>query len=168
MLRVATGLVGAADAEDAAQEALMRAWQAWDTLREVDALGGWLMRITINVCRDWQRGRLSRHLQFGRSLPDEVSNSSRPRFALLTADPGASDHTGALDLRGAVNHLPAHLRLVVVLRYYAGMDATEVGNALGIPAVTVRTRLHRALRVLRDRLDDAEVRPPAVYTRGGM
>lgn len=168
MLRVATGLVGPADAEDAAQEALMRAWQAWDTLRDVDALRGWLLRITVNVCRDWRRGRFGRYLQLTLPLPDDVGLTGGERLASLAADPGASDHTGALDLRLAISHLPANLRLVVVLRYYAGLDATELGAALGIPAVTVRTRLHRALRVLRDRLRDADVLPPAAYTQGGM
>jgi len=41
---------------------------------------------------------------------------------------------------------------VVVLRFYAGLDATEIGELLSIPAVTVRSRLHRALLQMRDRL----------------
>jgi DNA-directed RNA polymerase specialized sigma24 family protein len=61
MMRVAAALVGLADAEDAAQEALMRAWQAWKTLRDVDAVRPWLLRITVNVCRQWRRGNFGRH-----------------------------------------------------------------------------------------------------------
>jgi len=55
--------------------------------------------------------------------------------------------------------LPEHLRVVVALRYYAGLDATEIGAALGIPAGTVRSRLHRALEQLRDRLAPPASRP---------
>ena len=56
MLRVAAALVGPAEAEDAVQEASMRAWQSWTTLRNVDAVRPWLLRITLNVCRQWRRG----------------------------------------------------------------------------------------------------------------
>ena len=56
MLRVATALIGPADAEDAVQEAAMRAWQAWATLRNPDAARSWLLQITVNVCRGWRRG----------------------------------------------------------------------------------------------------------------
>ncbi|HEX8981405.1 MAG TPA: sigma factor [Ktedonobacterales bacterium] len=53
MARVAAALVGA-DAEDAAQEALVRAWRAWPTLRDPASTCAWLMQITVNVCRSWR------------------------------------------------------------------------------------------------------------------
>jgi RNA polymerase sigma-70 factor, ECF subfamily len=148
MLRVAAALVGLADAEDAAQEAAVRAWQAWDTLRDITALRPWLLRITVNVCRQWQRGGFGRRTRLVEALPEESSEL----LAALEADPGGSDHTGMLDLRHAVNALNDDLRCVVVLRYYAGMDATAVGEALGIQPATVRTRLKRALDQLRQTL----------------
>ncbi|HEV2404693.1 MAG TPA: sigma-70 family RNA polymerase sigma factor, partial [Ktedonobacterales bacterium] len=73
-------------------------------------------------------------------------------LGLLGDDPGTSDSTGALDLRHAINRLDADQRLVVVLRYYAQMDATEIGAVLNVPPATVRTRLRRALARLRERL----------------
>jgi RNA polymerase sigma-70 factor, ECF subfamily len=149
MLRVAAALLGPADAEDAAQEAVTRAWQSWSTLRDPNAVRPWLLRITVNVCRQWHRGRFGTRRRLTEPLPEEEET---PAFALLGADPGASDATAALDLRQAVNALPEDLRLVVVLRYYGGMDATEVGAALSMPPATVRTRLKRALAMLRDQL----------------
>ncbi|MGE5334916.1 MAG: RNA polymerase sigma factor [Nitrososphaerota archaeon] len=148
ILRVAAALVGPADAEDAAQEAIMRGWQAWPTLRDTAAVRSWLLRITVNVCRDWQRGRFGTR----RRLTEPLTDDEMIPLALLGGDPGASDHANAIDLRGAIDTLDEDLRLVVVLRYYSGMDATEVGAILGIPPATVRTRLRRALRVLRGRL----------------
>ena len=71
---------------------------------------------------------------------------------------GTSDHTGALDLRAAVRDLPSEQRLVVALRFYGGMRATEIAEALDIPAATVRTRLHRALITLRTRLQPSDGR----------
>lgn len=148
MLRVAAALVGPADAEDATQEAITKAWLAWSTLHDKDALRAWLLRITVNVCRQWYRGRYGTRRRLTQPLPEEDTAG----FALLGADPGASDATAVLDLRLAVNALPDDLRVIVMLRYFGGMDATEVGMALGIPPATVRTRLRRALTLLRDRL----------------
>jgi RNA polymerase sigma-70 factor (ECF subfamily) len=149
MLRVAAALVGLADAEDAAQEAAVRAWRAWDSLRDSNALRPWLLRITVNVCRRWHRGGFGRRARLVETLPDD---DSAELLASLEADPGASDHTGALDLRHAVNALGEELRVVVVLRYYAGLNATEVADVLNIPPATVRTRLKRAIDQLRQTL----------------
>jgi RNA polymerase sigma-70 factor, ECF subfamily len=148
ILRVAAALVGPADAEDAAQEAITRGWQAWPTLRDSSAARAWLLRITVNVCRDWQRGRFGTR----RRLTEPLYDDEAAPLAMLGGDPGASDHANAIDLRGAIGALDEDLRLVVVLRYYSGMDATEVGAILGIPPATVRTRLRRALRQLRGQM----------------
>lgn len=145
MARVAAALVGMADAEDAAQEALLRAWRGWPALRDAGAVHTWLLRITVNVCRNWQMGH------FG---------ASRRRVApLALADhlttPAHDGDADALDLRQAVMALPDDLRRVVALRFYAGMDSTQMGAVLDAPAATIRTRLRRALELLRRDLDDS-------------
>jgi RNA polymerase sigma-70 factor (ECF subfamily) len=155
MMRVAAALVGLDQAEDAAQDALIKAWLAWSTLRDISALRPWLLRITVNVCRQWHRkvsGTRSRITQ--PLLEDTAILENTVVVAMLALDPGTSDHTGSLDLRFAVNHLPPDYRVVVVLRYYAGLDASEISAVLGIPAATVRTRLRRGLIALRERLSD--------------
>ncbi len=126
----------------------MRGLQARHALREASSLRSWLIRITYNVCHDWRRGRFGTQRSLTQPLFDETDES----LAIFDDDPGASDATAALDLRQAINRLDMDLRVVVVLRYYAGMDATEVGAALGLAPATVRTRLRRALAVLRDHL----------------
>lgn len=148
MLRTAAALIGAGDAEDATQEAILRAWQSWHTLRDGAALRSWLLRITAHICQDWRRGRFGTRRARTQPLLDE---DALP-LGLLGDDPGTSDSTGALDLRHAINLLDADQRIVVVLRYYAQMDATEIGAALNLPPATVRTRLRRALAQLRERL----------------
>ena len=149
MQRVAAALVGSADAEDAAQEAITRGWQAWATLRSDEALRAWLLRITVNVCHDWQRGRFGTRRRLTEPLPE---GDNAPPFALPGADPGASDHAAALDLRHALYVLDDDLRLIVALRYFGGMDATEIGLLLGTPPATIRTRLRRALHLMRTSL----------------
>lgn len=153
MLRVAVALVGAADAEDATQEAIVRAWQAWADLRDVESLRPWLLRITVNVCRQWHRGSFGTRRRMTARLPDEGSEF----LALLDDDP--SDRVAALDLRRAINQLNDDMRLVVVLRYYGGMDASEIGATLGVQSATIRTRLRRALLVLRQYLRDSGEMP---------
>src|SRR4029077_17649490 len=143
MMRVAAAFVGPAEAEDAAQEAALRAWQAWSTLRDVNAVRPWLLQITVNVCRHWQRGLKGQQQAHMQSLPGDEEGSHV--LAMLDTDPGTSDHTGALERLSAINALASDLRTVVVLRFYAGLDATEIGEALSIPAGTVRSRLPRAL-----------------------
>lgn len=148
---VALALIGPADADDAVQEALVRGWQSWATLRDPASVRPWLLRITVNVCRDWWRGRYGAH----RRLREPLEEADLRPLAYLVSHPGASFHATTLDLRNAVNRLDDGLRVVVVLRYYAGLDATEIGEALGMPASTVRGRLSRALALLRASLGDS-------------
>lgn len=150
LTRVAAALVGMADAEDAAQEAVMRAWRAWPELRVRSAARSWLISITVNVCRDWLRGRFGARRRLTESLTGD-DDEQRP-IAQIDADPGASDYAAALDLRHALTTLDEDLRMIVALRYYAGMDSTTIGSALGLPATTIRTKLRRALALLRVRL----------------
>ena len=165
LLKVTSALVGFADAEDAAQEAVLRAWQARANLRDPAALRPWLMQIAVNVCRSWQRGRFGRERRHEQPLTAATAET-RELLATLDADPGTLGHAAALDLRQAINALDAELRLVVVLRFYAGLDATAIGLLAGIPPATIRTRLRRALALLRERLRDSGHRPAAPSREG--
>lgn len=149
MARVAAALVGLADAEDAAQEALLRAWRGWPSLRDADAIRAWLLRITVNVCRNWQAGHFG--AEHRRNEPLDLA--TRLAIADQHGGLGAAE---ALDVRQAVMALPNDLRRVVALRFYAGMDSTQIGAALDAPAATIRTRLRRALELLRRDLQEKD------------
>jgi len=88
MLRVATALVGAVDAEDAAQEAVIRAWRFWPSLRDKQAVRSWLLSITVNVCHQWQRGEFGRRQHLTQALPDDADT----HMTTFAHDPGASAH----------------------------------------------------------------------------
>lgn len=146
MARVAAALVGMADAEDAAQEALLRAWQHWPTLRDASAVHTWLLRITVNVCRNWQAGHFGTTRRLNEPL-DPALHDAAP------SEHGGEPHDAdTLDLRQALATLPDELRRVVALRFYAGMNSAEIGEVLDVPAATIRTRLRRALELLREGL----------------
>lgn len=163
LLKAASALVGFDDAEDAAQEAVLRAWRRRESLRDLAAFRPWLLHIAVNVCHEWRRGWYGKHLRA--SLPLTADHAEL--LGTLDADPGDSGYALALDLRQAINELAPDLRIAVVLRYYAGMDASEIGAALGVPPPTIRTRLRRALSLLRERLRDSGHLPVPERNEGG-
>ena len=166
VLHLATALLGPADAEDAAQEAILRGMQAWPTLRDERALKSWLLRIVYRVCIDLKRGRFGTHQVRTQPLPE--ADDEALSVAVGGGDLGGSDHAAALDLRVAIHALDAGLRSVVVLRYYVGMDATAIGAVLGLPPPTVRTRLRRALTLLRQDLHPHGSLPSMHTEKGGQ
>jgi RNA polymerase sigma-70 factor (ECF subfamily) len=149
MLRVARVMVGADDAEDVAQEAITNAWRRRSDLRDLAAARGWLLRITINTCHNWRRARNNPTARYALPLTEEPLLPQ----GLYASDPGASDHAIRLDLRQAIASLEVEHQQLIALRYFAGLDATEIGAMLGAPPATVRTRLRRALALLRQRLN---------------
>lgn len=163
VLRLATALVGPADAEDAAQEALLHGLRAWPGMRDTGALRAWLLRITYNICIDWLRGR------FGTSRAHTQPLTASELGGLVSPDPepGGGEHAARLDLRQAIGRLDADLRQVIVLRYYVGLDATEIGAALDLPPSTVRSHLHRARARLRQDLGLTDAPPASEQQKGG-
>ena len=162
MARVAAALVGLADAEDAAQEALLRAWQAWPALREAGAVHTWLLRITTNVCRNWQTGRFGAQQRVTQSLESDSTQTLLQHAGV--SGPGTASHTDALDLQRAIAELTDDLRYIIALRFYAGLDATEIGALLDAPPATIRTRLRRALTLLRDSLESTSGAESSAWT----
>ena len=151
MQRVARAMVGSAEAEDVVQEAVTRAWQSFATLREAGAARAWLLRITVNLCHNWRR----RVANQGGVIPllDELAHAGP-----AAVDVGMAQYAAVLDVREALRRLDADHQQLVALRYYAGLDATEIGAALGVPPATVRTRLRRALALMRDYLASTDPR----------
>ncbi len=149
MLRVARVMVGADDAEDVAQEAVTRAWRHREDLRDSAAVRAWLLRITNNTCHNWRRARNNPTGRYAQPLAEEPLLPA----GLYASDPGASDHALRLDLRQAIACLEPEHQQLIALRYFAGLDSAEIGAMLGAPPATVRTRLRRALTLLRQRLD---------------
>ncbi len=133
--RTATLLLGdPAEAEDATQDALLRAWQRWDQLEDEDRAGAWFGRILVNVCRDRLR----------RPRPTPV------RWIPDRAVPDATATTVERDsLRQAFGDLNADQRIAIVLRYDLDLTTEAIAARTGVPEGTVKSRLHHALRTLR-------------------
>jgi RNA polymerase sigma-70 factor (ECF subfamily) len=142
--RLAGFILGdAREAEDATQDALARAWRQRSSLRRLDAAQAWFDRILVNVCRDRLRRRRPRvrWAEMDEGLP---SPGADPFAALLARD----------TVLRAMNGLPVDQRIVLVLRYWADLPVEAIADRLGVPAGTVKSRLHYALRTLRAVLVD--------------
>jgi RNA polymerase sigma-70 factor (ECF subfamily) len=155
MYAVAFLILRAADlAEDAVQEALVRAWKQLPSLRDPDRFDAWLYRLVVNACADQGR-QVRRWSQPVRSLP---------------LDPAVGDHAGSVATRDQLERgfrrLKPEQRAVVVLHYYSGFSASEIAEMLGIPEGTARSRLHYATEALRAALE-ADARLPVVAQERG-
>ncbi|MGZ6315293.1 MAG: RNA polymerase sigma factor [Candidatus Limnocylindrales bacterium] len=136
-------LADSAEAQDAVQEASVRAWKGWAALRERDRFHAWFSQILVNVCRTRLRQRSRR-----RTL--DVDD-----FDLEGADPFRS--ALARDAVGrSLSSLSRELRMVVVLRYWGDLSLAEIAERLRIPIGTVKSRHHAALQALRRRIEPAE------------
>ncbi|MEW1889326.1 SigE family RNA polymerase sigma factor [Streptomyces sp. NPDC048567] len=139
-----TGDLG--EAEDAVQEAYVRAWQRWD---KVSASGDplpWVRTVAVRLSiSTWRRtrGRLRAHFRHG--VPADVPGLTEDRVALM----------------GALEELNRDQRQAVVLHHMLGLPVEEVARETGASNGAVRTRLHRARRILGERLADT----PAVTGR---
>lgn len=129
-------------AEDAVQETFLKAYRALSSFRGESSPKTWLMRIAVNVCRDYQRsGWFTRVNRF--ITPDDL-----PERAAEERDEAAAD------LADAIMRLPARHREVVLLYYYQSMTMPEIAGALGINASSVSRRLKAACASLREALGE--------------
>ncbi len=138
-----------AEAEDVAQEAFVRAWQALPKFRGGSALRTWLYRIVINLCIN-RFPRLRRELS---ELTDD-DIGSLPETTRLEHDPALRSELRerrAL-LHREIERLPDSQRMLVTLRYQDELSYEDIANLVGLPLGTVKTGLFRAKERLRQSL----------------
>lgn len=140
--RVALRMLGnRADAEDAAQDALVGAWRALPGFRMGSSFSTWLYRIVTNRCLSvLRRGRIEEQ------LPETHADSA----------PGPHERAEARDrldsLKAALAALTPEQRAALVLREFEGLRYDEIGEVLGLSEAAVKGRLHRARLELADRV----------------
>ncbi len=143
-----------ADAEDALQEAYLRAWRALDGFRAEARLSTWLVRIVVNEALGRLRRRHVAVTSLDEAMSEHPTNDQAPFAA--AADRQPEQVTARTQLRqlieSRIDRLPEDFRTVFMLRAVEGMSAQEVAESLDIPAATVRTRCFRARRLMREAL----------------
>ena len=149
--RTAYVITGSApDAEDAAQEAFVKAYRALARFREGAGLRPWLLKIVANEARNRIRSTGRRQ-----QLELRLIQSSRPGAAATSAEAVAVASDERRRLLAMVNALSDEDRLVIASRYFLELSGEETAAALGIPEGTVKSRLSRALARLRTRVEEA-------------
>lgn len=134
-------------AEDLTQEAFLLAWKGLGKFDPAQPFKPWLLRVAINCCLSNRRRRSFTTVPLNESGADvTVDQSLSPEEAVVLHD------TQRL-VREAVGSLEEVSRLVVMLRYFAELSIPEIASVLSCPQGTVKSRLHRALAQLRDRLE---------------
>lgn len=124
-------------AEDATQDALIRAWRDLPTLREVERFDAWLYRLVVRSCADIGRHR----------------RRWRTEITVLPVEPAELDRASELADRDQVERglrrLTEAQRTILILHFYLDLSPAETAEALDIPVGTAKSRLHYAIEALR-------------------
>lgn len=148
--RTALAILGnEADARDATQEIFLRVWRNLPELRDADRFGAWFGRIVVNTCRTSIRGRrrrIVREISVG-ALPDageQLPSQASPH----------DDRTADLDLlERALDRLSLADRTLLALHHFEHLPLEAIGERLGVPGKTVKSRLFSARRSLERALE---------------
>lgn len=141
-----------ADAEEALQDAWIRALTGLDRFQGDAALATWLSRIAINTAL--MRLRAARRQK--RQAPPTAQDAAVIPFPhTLSPDPERSmaQHQILQIVEAAADDLPDGLRLVFMARVVEGLSQAETADLLGVPEATVKTRLHRARKQIRSHVE---------------
>ncbi len=143
-----TALAGNRDrAEDLAQESFLRLYESRDRYAERGRLTGYLYRIALNLLRSQERQRKRR--RFLRSMFFSANGQGAdPRQQVRVLETELQR-----ELRKAVADLPLHFRVPLVLHELAGWSYREIGELSGCKEGTVKSRIHRGRKLLRERLE---------------
>jgi RNA polymerase sigma-70 factor (ECF subfamily) len=131
-----------ADAEEAVQDAFLRVWRFRAAVPGDAGAKPWLYRVLVNACCSNLRRETGRRARTADGdLPDVPAPGPSPEAAASQAESAAA-------VQDALADLPEHLRIPVVLRYYAGLSEREIATAIRRRPGTVKSRLHEARRRL--------------------
>ena len=143
-------LVNKEDARDAAQEAFIKVYRALPGFRGDSKFTTWLHRITNNVCLDYLRKRD----RFTVSLDGEADDDGEAKSRDIPADfdVGAAVESAEFRtfVRRAMDQLPEQHRMMIVMRDMQDLSYTEIASLLELPEGTVKSRINRARKHLRD------------------
>jgi RNA polymerase sigma-70 factor (ECF subfamily) len=147
------------DARDVLQDTLLRAFTSLKDLRHPGAMRAWVYRVAANAClMKRRRGKFEpRQMLSLEELMPRFTEGGLPEIPDASALPDEALRRSEIQrvLRRAVEALPPHYRVVLVMRDMQGLSTQEVVDALGLPETAVKMRLHRARLMVRRSLEEA-------------
>ncbi|MEZ4389163.1 MAG: RNA polymerase sigma factor [Candidatus Krumholzibacteriia bacterium] len=147
------------DAEDVTQEAFLRLWRT-DPDVPPERLGAWLTRVAHNLCIDHVRRRKTVRVYFGRPDPDALD--SLAAAAAVESPPEALGQ----ELLDAMESLSAETRSVMLMHYQQGLKLREIADLLDQNVNSLKVRIHRARKTLREVLERPGQPPLAARGKG--
>ena len=146
----------AADADEAVQDAFVKAYTHFGSFREELPFEIWFTRILINGCLDRLKARLRRERWMAPPVVDAAGVERDQAEYLPSRTPSPEDYVLSRERRrqlmAALSELPERQRLVFMLSHFEGQSSREVSQATGLNESTVRVHLFRAIRRLRSLL----------------
>lgn len=137
------------DAEDALQEASLKAYRALDGYREQDAFRAWFFRILANQCRDIGRRRRRYDLRFRRTEPAPDAGPPGPP----APGDGARELEARDALQQALDRLDPRMREAILLKHGEGLDYAEMARITGVGISALKMRVKRGCELLRPWLE---------------
>ena len=137
--------------EDLVQEAFTRLFLKRAQYRKQAKFSSYLWRITLNLCQDELRRRVSRERLIDPLAPIETENALQE--IQDGPDSEAESNEEAAAVRSALGQLPDPVRIIVVMRHYHDMKFREIAEALDLPESTVKTRMTQGLTLLAKHLN---------------
>lgn len=142
------------EAEDVVQDTFLRVYMNMDRYDENQKFSTWIYRIATNLCIDRLRKRKPNY-SLDAEMPD---GEGADWYSLLPSDQDTPEEEFVLSetqeqIRKAIQTLPEKYKSVVVLRYLHDMSLQEIGDVLGMPVTTIKTRVHRGREYLRKKLE---------------
>ena len=139
------------DAEDAVQDALIRAYQFFDRFDTDRPLSPWLKRIAVNVCLN--------RLNAEKPASSLDENLPPPKDPHPGPETQTTEHQRGERIRAEIVRLPSHYRAVIELRHFQELSYEEIASTLDRPLSSVKSDLFRARKILAERLKDLNHEP---------
>jgi len=134
------------DADDLYQETWLKVCAKFEYYNSLCAFEGWLTLICVNTYRDNLRKK-SRSLIFDHFVSQESKDAVMENVAIV-------EKADFSDLHDAVQHLPEKLRMTIILYYFKDLDINQTAHALHIPPGTVKSRLSKAKKLLKEMIQN--------------
>jgi len=149
------------DAEEVAQDTLLKVFESFDQLQEPERVRPWVFRIAKNACLMKRRKSIfapAHELSLDEFMPSKSDSDGAPKLQIADWSSLPDDQVLQSEMREvlgrAIGDLPENYRSVILLRDMEELSTEETAQVLELSEDTVKTRLHRARLALRAKLDD--------------
>jgi len=134
------------DAEDVTQEAFLKLWRRYEEI-DPDRVGGWLTKVTHNLCIDLTRRRKSQQKNFGHADAEAVETLPAKPNAYGDPSHGVDLDDQQQSLLAAMATLSDETRSVMIMHYFQDMKLHEIGATLGKSVSALKVQIHRARKI---------------------